>query len=175
MYICWPKLYIVDYRNSESNLRRYIKHCIEKGNLKDIRKINNLTPRCPYNGLDPIYTAVDNNKLDIIKYLVEERKLKSKSALAGALDCGYIDIAEYLYNNNFPLLNDDYVFSIEVMKLVNSWSNKFSKNAIDKIINMCNTDIIGKLTYLFSIISVPTMKIGWFERDEERKNYFASY
>lgn len=67
---------MINYNNPESNLRRHIKYCIECGYLQKIMVLTNLTPSCPYNNfgpLDAIYTAVDNNQLDIVQYLVEIR------------------------------------------------------------------------------------------------------
>lgn len=101
--------------------------------------------------------------------------MKSETALSWALDCNYIDITKYLYNNNFQVLDHDYVSSLEVMQLVHSWGHKFSENAIDIIINLWNTNIIDKLSYLFSIHHITTMKILWFSINEDVPIFFLKY
>ena len=162
--------YIMSYHNPSSVLRRQIKRCIEKDDLDSIKQINNLTPTCEYydRKIDPIYTAVENNKLSIIKYLVEERKLTSRTALTRALDCNYLDIAQYLHEHGFQMVKDyNHVCSLESMKLSVQWGSSLSSHAMFEILFMWNNGIIvDRLKYLFELHPDIKVELDHCTRDD---------
>lgn len=156
---------MMNCNNLESTLRRQIIDLISLGaaGIKKLSEIPNLTPSCPYykyRPLDPLYKAIDSycehKSFDIIRYLVEERKLLSGRALSRALECDYIDIAKYLKENDCPFVPRNYIQSIPVMKLVNSWSYKFDENAVHEICAVWNSENVEeRVVYLFAELKHP--------------------
>jgi biotin operon repressor len=117
------------YYNSTTVNRRQISHLLEENNLEKLKTFKKLDLSCPYNNRGPlscVYKAVeyDNSpNFDTVRYLVEERKLTSDTALVRALECSRIEIAKYLKEKGFYLSEKrNHVYSLESMKLVKQWS-----------------------------------------------------
>lgn len=130
---------MASYHNPISDQRRHIKRLIENGNQEALDKIEDLQLPCPYNRLGPldcIYTAINNEKVELVPYFVEKRNLRSENALTRALECGNIDTAKYLREKGFLLRRGNHIYSLEVMKLVVSWGCTFDSKAVAEITSL---------------------------------------
>lgn len=141
----------------------HIIRLIELGKIDALDTINDLTPIYQGNKLDPINVAIHENRDDLVPYLVEERLLQSESALKTALDLGHLETAIYLYDLNFLYPDGNYVSSLEVMKLTNSWGCMFDSNAFFEILTDKKDNKVSRLQYYLTISQTSIDSLAYYE------------
>ena len=90
----------------------------------------------------------DEKTWQIIKYLVEERKLKEPNATIRALANGNIELAKYLDKNGSKLSNGNHIYNRESIKFAIERKIKFDEKAISCIFNVWNIDCFEKFKML---------------------------
>jgi hypothetical protein len=130
-----------------------IKKYIHEGNLTKIKLMNSKDFQDSnllyyvVNNLNDKNQNIRNAQIEIIKYLVNDCKLESKTVLSRALDCDAYDVADYLYSKGFPIkLNN--VSSAKALQWAFNHGAKCDKQAFFLITSVWNgTDNEGFSVY----------------------------